>query len=129
MGRHARPASRAQVRASRIAAAASASDRKRPRKPGSTQIQPTPNTSPPEDVAARLKVKEKTVRDWIARGMLEAYKIGKVWRIRKDHLDQAMGPDASAPNRPLPADSGTPTTQSDFLQTLDRRRRSGCYMA
>jgi excisionase family DNA binding protein len=43
-----------------------------------------------EDVAARLKVKEKTVRDWIARGMLEAYKIGKVWRIRKDHLDQAM---------------------------------------
>ena len=43
-----------------------------------------------EDVAARLKVKEKTVRDWIARGMLEAYKIGKVWRIRKDHLEQAM---------------------------------------
>src|SRR6187200_1549286 len=43
-----------------------------------------------EDVAARLKVKEKTVRDWIGRGMLEAYKIGKVWRIRKDHLDQAM---------------------------------------
>jgi hypothetical protein len=22
--------------------------------------------------------------------MLEAYKIGKVWRIRRDHLDQAM---------------------------------------
>jgi putative molybdopterin biosynthesis protein len=43
-----------------------------------------------EDVAALLKVKEKTVRDWIARGMLEAYKIGKVWRIRRDHLDQAM---------------------------------------
>jgi excisionase family DNA binding protein len=43
-----------------------------------------------EEVAGRLKVKEKTVRDWIARGMLEAYKIGKVWRIRSDHLDQAM---------------------------------------
>lgn len=43
-----------------------------------------------EEVAGRLKVKEKTVRDWIARGMIEAYKIGKVWRIRSDHLDQAM---------------------------------------
>ena len=40
-----------------------------------------------EEVAARLKVKEKTVRDWIGRGMLEAYKIGKEWRIRRDHLD------------------------------------------
>ena len=43
-----------------------------------------------EDVAARLKVKEKTVRDWIGRGTLEAYKIGKEWRIRRDHLDEAM---------------------------------------
>ncbi len=43
-----------------------------------------------EEVATRLKVKEKTVRDWIARGDLEAYKIGKEWRIRKDHFDQAM---------------------------------------
>jgi excisionase family DNA binding protein len=43
-----------------------------------------------EEVAGRLKVKEKTVRDWIARGVLEAYKIGKVWRIRSDHFDHAM---------------------------------------
>jgi excisionase family DNA binding protein len=57
----------------------------------------TPNGDPAqpeylsvEEVAGRLKVKEKTVRDWIARGILEAYKIGKVWRIRSDHLDQAM---------------------------------------
>jgi excisionase family DNA binding protein len=57
----------------------------------------TPNADAPEteyltveEVAGRLKVKEKTVRDWIGRGMLEAYKIGKIWRIRSDHLDQAM---------------------------------------
>jgi excisionase family DNA binding protein len=43
-----------------------------------------------EEVAGRLKVKEKTVREWIATGMLEAYKIGRIWRIRSDHLDQAM---------------------------------------
>jgi excisionase family DNA binding protein len=43
-----------------------------------------------EEVAGRLKVKEKTVREWIATGMLEAYKIGRIWRIRSDHLAQAM---------------------------------------
>jgi excisionase family DNA binding protein len=55
----------------------------------------TPNEDPiehefltVEDVAARLKVKEKTVRDWIGRGTHEAYKLGKEWRIRRDHLDR-----------------------------------------
>lgn len=43
-----------------------------------------------DDVAALLKIREKTVRDWISRGELEAYKIGKEWRIRRDHLDQAI---------------------------------------
>jgi excisionase family DNA binding protein len=43
-----------------------------------------------EEVASLLKVKEKTVREWIGRGELEAYKIGKEWRIRRDHLDEAI---------------------------------------
>jgi excisionase family DNA binding protein len=43
-----------------------------------------------EEVAARLKVQERTVRDWILRGELQAYKIGKEWRIRRDHFDDAM---------------------------------------
>ena len=43
-----------------------------------------------EEVAARLKVQERTVRDWILRGELQAYKIGKEWRIRRDHFDEAM---------------------------------------
>ena len=43
-----------------------------------------------EEVAARLKLKEKTIRDWIGRGELPAYKLGKEWRIRRDDFDQAM---------------------------------------
>jgi excisionase family DNA binding protein len=31
-----------------------------------------------------------TVREWIGRGELEAYKIGKEWRVRRDHLDDAI---------------------------------------
>ena len=43
-----------------------------------------------EEVAARLKLREKTIRDWILRGELPAYKLGKEWRIRRDDFDQAM---------------------------------------
>jgi excisionase family DNA binding protein len=43
-----------------------------------------------EEVAARLKIQERTVRDWILRGELQAYKLGKEWRIRRDHFDEAM---------------------------------------
>ena len=43
-----------------------------------------------EEVAVLLKIKEKTVREWIGRGELEAYKIGKEWRVRRDHLDEAI---------------------------------------
>ena len=56
---------------------------------------PTPAADEPEylkveEVAARLKLKEKTIRDWILRGELPAYKLGKEWRIRRDHFDEAM---------------------------------------
>jgi excisionase family DNA binding protein len=48
---------------------------------------PTPAQDEPEylkveEVAARLKLKEKTIRDWILRGELPAYKLGKEWRIQ-----------------------------------------------
>ena len=56
---------------------------------------PTPAADEPEylkveEVAARLKLKDKTIRDWILRGELPAYKLGKEWRIRRDDFDQAM---------------------------------------
>ena len=43
---------------------------------------PTPAADEPEylkveEVAARLKLKDKTIRDWILRGELPAYKLGK----------------------------------------------------
>jgi excisionase family DNA binding protein len=56
---------------------------------------PTPAADEPEylkveEVAARLKLKEKTIRDWILRGELPGYKLGKEWRIRRDDFDHAM---------------------------------------
>jgi excisionase family DNA binding protein len=64
---------------------------------------PTPAADEPEylkveEVAARLKLKEKTIRDWILRGELPAYKLGKEWRIRRDEFDQAMQAGAPLPS-------------------------------
>jgi excisionase family DNA binding protein len=63
---------------------------------------PTPAQDQPEylkveEVAARLKLKEKTIRDWILRGELPAYKLGKEWRIRRDDFDQAMAERRTSP--------------------------------
>ena len=63
---------------------------------------PTPAQDEPEylkveQVAARLKLKEKTIRDWILRGELPAYKLGKEWRIRRDDFDQAMAERRTSP--------------------------------
>jgi excisionase family DNA binding protein len=55
-----------------------------------------------EEVAALLRVHVRTVRDWIQRGEIEAYKIGKEWRIRRDDLDRAMQARRVSPE-PAPA--------------------------
>ena len=41
-----------------------------------------------KQVADYLHVTEKTVRDLIARKEIEAYRIGRAWRIKKIHLDE-----------------------------------------
>ena len=50
-----------------------------------------------EDVAQMLKMDEETVRKWIRRKDLRAYKFGRDYRIRREDFDQfvrARGPDA-----------------------------------
>jgi excisionase family DNA binding protein len=43
-----------------------------------------------EEVATLLRVHVRTVRDWIQRGEIPAYRVGKEWRIRRDDLDRTM---------------------------------------
>ena len=75
---------------------------------------PTPAEDEPEylkveEVAARLKLKEKTIRDWILRGELPAYKLGKEWRIRRDDFDQAMQARRTTAGPAPSGGSGIPT--------------------
>jgi excisionase family DNA binding protein len=41
----------------------------------------------PEEVAARLKVKPRTVQAWLRSGRLAGLKLGKLWRIRESDLE------------------------------------------
>jgi excisionase family DNA binding protein len=41
----------------------------------------------PEEVAARLKVKPRTVQEWLRSGRLAGLKLGKLWRIREYDLE------------------------------------------
>ena len=44
----------------------------------------------PDEVADRLKVKTKTVREWCRTGKLLAYKAGDLWRISETDLNRFM---------------------------------------
>jgi excisionase family DNA binding protein len=38
------------------------------------------------EAAARLKVKPKTVREWLRTGQMKGLKAGRLWRITEDDL-------------------------------------------
>jgi len=42
------------------------------------------------DIASLLSVTEKTIRDTINRGDIEAYKVGKYWRISQSAFDEYL---------------------------------------
>jgi excisionase family DNA binding protein len=51
-----------------------------------------------EDVAQILKMDEETVRKWIRRKQLKAYKFGRDYRIRRDDFDRFVQERATDPN-------------------------------
>lgn len=61
----------------------------------------------PEEVAARLKVKPRTVQEWLRSGRLPGLKLGKLWRIREHDLAAFLGAhvasSAGTPTAPPPA--------------------------
>ncbi len=40
-----------------------------------------------EDVAARLKIKPRTVLEWLRTGKLAGYKMGRIWRVDPADVD------------------------------------------
>ena len=51
----------------------------------------------PADVANSLQVNERTVTQWLRRGHLRGFKIGKEWRISPDDLQAFLEASANMP--------------------------------
>ncbi len=51
----------------------------------------------PPQVAQRLQVNERTVTQWLRRGHLRGFKIGKEWRVSTRDLDNFLEQSANVP--------------------------------
>ncbi len=51
----------------------------------------------PSDVANHLQVNERTVTQWLRRGHLRGFKIGKEWRVSARDLDNFLEQNANVP--------------------------------
>ncbi len=59
----------------------------------------------PSDVANRLQVNERTVTQWLRKGLLRGYKIGKEWRVSAKDLNTFLEAGANtASNKTQPGD-------------------------
>jgi excisionase family DNA binding protein len=45
----------------------------------------------PEQIAAKLQVKTRTVQEWLRTGRLGGLKLGKLWRVRKEVFEAFVG--------------------------------------
>ena len=52
----------------------------------------------PFNVAKRLQVNERTVTQWLRRGYLRGFKIGKEWRISEMDLEVFLETSANKPS-------------------------------
>lgn len=58
----------------------------------------------PPQVAERLQVNERTVTQWLRKGHLRGFKIGKEWRISARDLEAFLNGSANVP--PIGDDAG-----------------------
>ena len=53
----------------------------------------------PPQVAQHLQVNERTVTQWLRRGHLRGFKIGKEWRVSERDLENFLEQSANVPVR------------------------------
>jgi excisionase family DNA binding protein len=61
--------------------------------------EPSGDIYTPKEVASRLKMPLKTVLEYLRRGTLPGFRIGKHWRVRKVDLDTFLEARAKRPLR------------------------------
>src|SRR5438067_12546991 len=91
-----------------------------------------PDPLTPAEIAALERVDPKSVAAWCKLGKLKAYKIGRLWRIRKaDYLafrkSPAPLPEPFVPTAERPPKVGGPSRQRAADDYLDRIYCEGKY--
>ena len=51
----------------------------------------------PVDIANRLQVNERTVTQWLRKGHLRGFKVGKEWRVSSRDLEAFLEQSANVP--------------------------------
>jgi len=51
-----------------------------------------------DEIAAYLGIKRDTVYKWIDRKQMPAHKVGRLWKFRKDEVDQRVRNDGANEN-------------------------------
>ncbi len=52
----------------------------------------------PTDIANRLQMSERTVTQWLRKGHLRGFKIGKEWRVSVNDLEALLEASANKPS-------------------------------
>jgi excisionase family DNA binding protein len=65
-----------------------------------------------EEAAAKVKVKSRTVLDWLQKGKLEGVKVGKQWRVPAEHLEAFIRPATAEPFHLREPEEAAPTEQA-----------------
>jgi excisionase family DNA binding protein len=74
-----------------------------------------------EEAAAKVKVKPRTVLDWLHKRKLEGVKVGKQWRIPAQNLEAFIRPPSAEPfhlTEPAEAAQEEPAPTVDCTETL-----------
>ncbi|HHY92857.1 MAG TPA: helix-turn-helix domain-containing protein [Firmicutes bacterium] len=48
----------------------------------------------PQEIAKMLKVSKNAVYQWLSQGRLKGFRVGDLWRIPKDALEEFIKPDS-----------------------------------
>jgi excisionase family DNA binding protein len=65
-----------------------------------------------EEAAAKVKVKSRTVLDWLQKGKLDGVKVGKQWRVPAENLEAFIRPATAEPFHLREPEDATPTEQA-----------------
>ena len=62
----------------------------------------------PQQVAKRFQVGERTVTQWLRKGHLRGFKVGKEWRVSAQDLTAFLEASANLPSSPIPVKRHNP---------------------